>query len=120
MTSIDDIAKEISKQLAQYSKEVEEEIEKAKNDVSKEAVKELKATSPKRKKNGGDYAAGWTRKKIGNDYVIHNKKHQLTHLLEKGHAKVGGGRVPAKVHIKPVEKKVIDEFTDRVEKAVQS
>ncbi|QKE71875.1 HK97 gp10 family phage protein [Arthrobacter citreus] len=119
MVSIDNIEKEIAKQLAQYTKEVEEEIEKAKNDVSKKAVKELRAVD--HPKLTGDYAAGWTRKKIGDDYVIHNKtNYQLTHLLENGHAKVNGGRVEGIPHIEPVEKKVIDEFIDRVEKAVQS
>ncbi|PFF14561.1 hypothetical protein CN332_32090, partial [Bacillus thuringiensis] len=44
---------------------------------------------------------------------------QLTHLLENGHAKVGGGRVPAQVHILPVEQYVIDELPRRIERAVQ-
>ncbi|MBJ8133701.1 HK97 gp10 family phage protein, partial [Bacillus cereus group sp. N3] len=37
---------------------------------------------------------------------------------EKGHAKVGGGRVPAQVHIRPVEEYVIDELPKRIERAV--
>lgn len=66
---------------------------------------ELKATSPKskNKRRSGQYAKSWTKKKRGKMIIIHNKEYQLTHLLEKGHAKRGGGRVEAKVHILPVE-----------------
>ena len=39
--------------------------------------------------------------------------------VRKGHAKVGGGRVPAQVHIRPVEEYVIDELPRRIERAVQ-
>ncbi|MED3070383.1 HK97 gp10 family phage protein, partial [Bacillus thuringiensis] len=39
-------------------------------------------------------------------------------LLEKGHAKANGGRVPAKVHIAPVEEHAIHDFVERVERAI--
>ena len=64
-------------------------------------MRQLKATSPKRT---GKYAKSWTKKKRGRKIIVHNKEYQLTQLLEKGHAKRGGGRVAARVHIAPVER----------------
>lgn len=115
-----DLASQIARELQLYTNDVQEKIDVAAEDLANKAVEELKQTSPKRKKNGGKYAKSWTKTKKGNNWIVHNKKHyRLTHLLEKGHAKVNGGRVPAKVHIAPVENQVVDEFLDRVERAVE-
>jgi hypothetical protein len=112
-----DLQKEIANALSEYTAEVTEELEEAKKEVSKEGAKTLKRTSPK---DTGDYAKGWRAKKVGNAWVIHNaKKPQLTHLLEKGHAKRGGGRVSGQPHIEPVEQDVIKEFENRVERAIR-
>lgn len=112
-----DLSNEITKALKEYTSDVEEGLEEAKKEVAKEGVKQLKNTSPK---NTGSYAKGWRVKKIGTAQVIHNATdYQLTHLLEKGHAKRGGGRVPPKVHIAPVEEKVIEEYEKRVEKVIR-
>lgn len=114
-----DLTSEIVKRLTQYTNEVKEEVEVAQEEVMKAAVVKLKSlTHPKLT---GDYAKGWRLKKVGNQAVIHNKtNYQLTHLLEHGHAKDGGsGRVDPITHIKPVEKEVIKEFTDRVEEAIR-
>lgn len=114
---VDQLANEISKALREYTTEVEEGLEEVKKEVAKEGVKQLKKTSPKLT---GDYAKGWRVKRVGTAQVIHNATdYQLTHLLEKGHAKRGGGRVPPKVHIAPVEEKVIEEFEKRVEKVIR-
>jgi hypothetical protein len=119
MVRIDDLSSEIAKQLSLYTESVKEEIEAAEDEITKDAVKLLKATSPK-SKNGGDYAKGWTRKKVDGKWVVFNRtNYQLTHLLEHGHAKVNGGRVAAIVHIRPTEEKAIKAFEERVEKAVQ-
>lgn len=116
MASINNFASEIARELQRYTNVVEEDLENEIDDIADIAVDKLKQGSPK--KTGG-YRKGWRKKKEGNGVVLHNTKGQLTHLLEKGHAKVGGGRVPAKVHIRPVEEYVIDELPRRVEKVVQ-
>jgi hypothetical protein len=115
---IDGLAKEIARQVVLYTSEVEEKVAAAKDEVTKEAVALLKQTSPK---DTGDYAKGWTRKKVGEDYIIHNRTdYQLTHLLEHGHVNRDGGRTPGRPHIRPVEEKTISDYLNRVEKAIKS
>lgn len=119
---LDQLGNEIAKILSEYTEDVIEGIDEAGQEVAKEAVKELKAKSPKKT---GVYAKGWTKKtekKYGDvsTVIIYNKnKPSLTHLLEHGHAKRGGGRTKAKSHIRPVEEMVIEEFTTEVEKVVK-
>lgn len=114
-----DITEVIVKELSDYSKEIEEEVNNTAEETSKELVKDLKKTSPRRKKNGGKYAKGWTKRKEGNGYRIYNKKYQLTHLLEHGHAKANGGRVEGIPHIGPAEKKANKKFLDEIEKVIR-
>lgn len=117
MAKIKDLTKEIVSALEVYTTAVSEQIEKEKIDVATEAVKELKQKSPK---DTGEYAKGWKRSKVGTAQVVHNATgYLLTHLLEKGHAKRGGGRVPPKIHIAPVEENAIEEFEKRVEKVIK-
>lgn len=117
MARIGDLAAQISSELQRYTNLVTEEMETAKTEVAKDLVDELKENSPKLT---GSYRKGWRVKKVGRKLVIHNKTdYQLTHLLEKGHAKVGGGRVPAKVHIAPAEQRAIEKFVDKVEQAIR-
>lgn len=114
------ISKEFAKILSEYKEEVEEVISIAGDKVAKKTVSNLKKNSPKRKKSGGEYAKGWRITTIKGKRIIHNKtKYQLTHLLENGHAKVNGGRVPGKPHIKPAEEQAIKEYVSEVEKVIK-
>lgn len=116
MANIKGLADEITKALASYSSEVTKGLEEAKVAAAKNIVKVLKETSPEQT---GNYKKGWTTTKIGSTQIVHNKTdYQLTHLLEFGHAKVGGGRVAPKVHLRPAEEKMINEYTKEVEKVV--
>lgn len=110
------LANQISYTLKQYTKEVYEELEELKEEVSKSAVQELKSSSPRKT---GDYGKGWRIVKQNGAYVIHNATdYQLTHLLEKGHAKRNGGRVAPKPHIQPVEDHIIKNFENGVERVL--
>lgn len=121
---IDNLSKEIMSALTEYADDISGLVEKVANDVGKEAVQELKNTSPKKKRKGGRYAKGWKLKKekLGkNKYSvkIHNKTdYQLTHLLEFGHATRNGGRTKAIPHIRPIEKKYSKEYEERLKKKI--
>ena len=121
--SIDQLAAEIAKGLADYSQDVIEKVNISSEKVGKAAVKQLKQTSPKRY---GKYAKSWAMKtepEVGQPHkrIVHVKAphYRLTHLLEHGHAKVGGGRVEGRPHIRPAEEEVIREFTAAVEEAIK-
>jgi len=121
--NIDQLAAEIAKGLAEYSQDVVEKVNVSSEKVGKAAVKRLKQTSPKRY---GKYAKSWamkTERGVGQAHkrIIHVKAphYRLTHLLEHGHAKVGGGRVEGKPHIRPAEEQVMKEFVAEVEEAIK-
>ena len=121
--SIDQLAAEIAKGLAEYSQDIVEKVNISSEKIGKEAVKQLRQTSPKKT---GKYAKSWTmstEKEIGQPHkrIIHAKAphYRLTHLLEHGHAKRGGGRVEGRPHIRPAEEEVIREFTREVEEAIK-
>ena len=51
--------------------------------------------------------------------MIYNKDHyQLTHLLERGHAKRSGGRVEGRPHILPAEERAKNAFIVRIKEVV--
>ena len=121
--SVDRLAAEIAKGLADYSQDVVEKVNVSSDKVGKAAVKQLKQTSPKRH---GKYAKSWTMKtepEVGQPHkrIIHAKAphYRLVHLLEHGHAKVGGGRVEGIPHVRPAEEMVIREFMSEVEEAIK-
>ena len=121
---IDRLAAEITNGLAEYSQDVVRGVNVSSERVGQAAVKKLKATSPKK---SGKYRKAWklkTEPAVGqpNRQIIHVKKphYRLTHLLEHGHAKAGGGRVEGKPHIGPVEKEVIKEFMEEVVEVIKN
>ena len=75
-------------------------------------------------KGSGDYARGLSARRDPDgrgSYTghIYNKDLPgLPHLLEKGHAKVGGGRVAGRSHIAPAAEDAFEDFERRVRKAV--
>lgn len=122
--SPDQLQSTIENVLHQIPQKVDNVIDEATKKVAKDAVKTLKATSPK-KQGGGRYAKGWSTKKVGKQTVIYNKTDaQLTHLLENGHDVVAHGKKVGHYdgvkHIAPVEKEVIEKMTEEVEKGIKN
>lgn len=114
---VNNLSNEIANALQEYTTEVEEGLEKAKKTEAQAGARKLRRISPKKT---GEYARGWSARKMGTGYVIHNRtRWMLAHLLEKGYAKVGGGRVPGRPHIRPVEEEVIRNYEKRVEKVIR-
>ncbi|MDC2863864.1 HK97 gp10 family phage protein [Bacillus sp. BP-3] len=115
---MNDLANEIVRQVAAYTREVEEKVEEIQVKIAKSGVSKLKSLN--RPKLTGKYRKGWRVKKVDKAVFIHNATHyQLTHLLENGHVKAGGGRVSGIPHIRPVEEEVIQEYLDEVEGAIR-
>ncbi|EAG3249422.1 HK97 gp10 family phage protein [Listeria monocytogenes] len=108
----------IAESLKAYTKDVEKELEAVQKKVVSDGVRKIKQKSPVRK---GTYASGWKMKKVVNGYVIYNAKRPgLTHLLENGHAKRGGGgRVKGIKHIEPVEQEIIKDYLAETERVLK-
>ena len=115
--NINNLADEINRTLADYANGIGEEMDQVAEKVAKDGVKKLRIRSPEKT---GDYRKGWRAKKIYGKWIVHNStNYQLTHLLEKGHAKASGGRVAPRVHIAPVEEEMIDDYVRGVEEVIR-
>lgn len=116
------LSQQMKEILENYTDEVVDAIRDVLEDVSEEAADELKSSSPKRT---GKYARSWSSdnemKRTYMSAVVHNKRHyQLTHLLENGHARRGGGRnVPAVEHIGTVNEHAQEKAVKKIEEAIK-
>ena len=120
--SIDKLADAIEDEFNSYSKKATEEVKEAVKDASSFVKSEIQMNAPVRT---GAYKKSWAVKKLSETpdklvLSVHSKTHyRLTHLLEKGHAKRGGGRVAAQPHIAPAEEKGIKKLEDLIEKNLE-
>ena len=98
-------------------------------DVMKDCVKKAGNTVKKETQAGapvrtGKYKKSWAVKRQREtsntlEVVVHSRnRYQLTHLLEKGHAKRGGGRVKAVPHIAPAEEKGVRELEEGIKRGL--
>ena len=116
----DKLAKTIQSYMEDFGRDVTEAIGEAMDEVGKEAVKRLKSTSPKKKRNGGRYAKGWKyqrdkKSRLLIEARVYNATDgSLTHILEKGHPIVRNGvvvgRAKPQKHIEPVDQWVEQNF----------
>lgn len=114
-TPIDRLAADIQKILDKYGEDTAKNMTEIVKEFGKKGAKAVKASASE---IGGQYASGWTSvveaDRLGATATIYNKRPGLPHLLENGHAKRNGGRTAPRVHIKPVEEKLLEEFTKAV------
>ena len=114
---MDSLLVDVNRILAQYTKDVNQDVNDALKAGAKEAVKALKYTSPAK---SGDYAKGWAVKQQKGNYVVYNKKKPgLTHLLENGHDVVVNGQKYGHVNAKPHIKEVEEWTSDYIEKQLK-
>lgn len=119
---VDDLAKAVAEELAQYSQDVTDGVKKEVRQVAKECAQEIRQSSPVLT---GSYRKGWrdevafeSREDIR--VTVRNKTdYQLTHLLEHGHAKAGGGRVEGTPHIAPAEQSAEKKLVSGVKAVVR-
>ena len=119
--TVDQLSDEIMDALEEYKEMTDEVVQTAVDTVSKETKKIVQAGSPVQT---GGYQKGWAVKKTSakagqvSITVYNRKKPGLTHLLEKGHAKRGGGRVAGQPHIAPAEEYAISELENKIKRGL--
>ena len=119
---IDGLADAINEGLKEYADLATEDVKKAAKKSAKAVKDQINGSAPVRT---GRYAKSWKVKTTAESStsleqtVYSPSRYMLTHLLEKGHAKRGGGRVRAIPHIAPAEEMGIELFESLVEQALK-
>ena len=120
--SVDEMAAAINEGLEEYARLSTENVKKAVKKSAKAIKEQINGSAPVRT---GRYAKSWAVKTTAESShsleqtVYSPSRYMLSHLLEKGHAKRGGGRVRAIPHIAPAEEMGEEMLEDLIEKAVK-
>lgn len=116
---VDQLASEVMSGLEEYAELAADVLKKEIQEAGKTAKKQIEATAPRRT---GRYAKSWAVKKVSEtsnslEVTVHSRnRYMLTHLLENGHAKRGGGRVAAIPHIAPAEELAVQSLEKNIER----
>ena len=120
--AIDGLADAIMDELEAYDQQVTDSMKKACQEVALQCLQDIKNNAPE---HTGKYKKGW-RATVAYEadddirIVVHNKTHyRLTHLLENGHVKRGGGRVEGRPHIAPAEGKAREALIGKIKVVVR-
>ena len=119
---IDELADVINEGLKEYADLATEDVKSAVKKTAKAVKDQINGSAPVRT---GKYAKSWKVKTTaesanGLEQTVYSPtRYMLSHLLEKGHAKRGGGRVRAIPHIAPAEEMGIEMFEGLIEKALK-
>lgn len=119
--TVDQMADAIMDVLLEYAEFATDTMKDCVKKAGNTVKKETQANAPVK---SGRYKKSWAVKRQKEtsttlEMVVHSRnRYQLTHLLEKGHAKRGGGRVKAMPHIGPAEEKGIRMLEDSIRKGL--
>lgn len=111
--SVDEMGNAIQKEFEEYVEHTADEVKKIVSKVADDVKEKIQEGAPV---DTGAYKKSWTITKtkdsaLGAEYTVHSKtRYRLTHLLEFGHAKRGGGRIKAIPHIAKGENLAISEL----------
>ena len=120
--TVDELADVINEGLKEYADLATEDVKSAVKKTAKAVKDQINGSAPVRT---GKYAKSWKVKTTaesanGLEQTVYSPtRYMLSHLLEKGHAKRGGGRVRAIPHIAPAEEMGIEMFEGLIEKALK-
>ena len=121
IVSIDKLADAVMDGLNEYADLATDDMKAAVRKAGNTVRNEIKANAPKR---SGKYASSWSVKtdretSTSLSLIVHSRnRYQLAHLLEFGHAKRGGGRVPAQPHIAAAEQKGTEKLEAAIERSL--
>ncbi len=120
---VGELANAVMKELDDYAKLITEDMKKAVKKAGTSIKKEIQANAPK---DSGAYAKSWSVKNMKENShaleltVYSRNRYQLAHLLEFGHAKRGGGRVPGRAHIAPAEEAGVKQLEAEIERCIRN
>ena len=115
------LTKEVMAGMEEYADLAVDVLKKEIQDAGKAAKQQIEETAPRRT---GRYAKSWSVKKTDEttnslQVTVHSRnRYMLTHLLENGHAKRGGGRVSGIPHIAPAEEAAMQSLETKIERAL--
>ena len=128
---VDQLASTIMEGLEEYADLIDADMRedvKAAADTAKKVIKEKAPVHSGAYKYGkrkpGSYKKSWrykTTRETGNSFeiTVYSSQPGLTHLLEKGHAKRGGGRTKAQRHIADGEQQAQDQLMRDIERDIR-
>lgn len=126
----DQLAREILKNLDDYTDNVRVKVDEAVGEIAKESQKKLRATTGAEGSNvWRKYPTGWTtkstrRKGYRKEEVWNSRYYRLTHLLENGHVIKNGtgrayGRTRSFTHIGPINDEAQEKLEEKIREAIE-
>lgn len=127
----DNFGDQMEEVLTIYAEDINEKLREITRESMKKLVKETKATAPRgrrsqyRKNITADYqglrrsSRGLRGQDVSATWYVKAPDYRLTHLLVHGHATQNGGRTAANPFLQNAVDKVIPEYEQKVQEALQ-